>query len=78
MDHFWNDFTCTLYRTGRKFRRDQYGVPIHDYQTTLGYIGANLSAEYDPSAIQSEPATVEVDTPDGQKVRSIFDLSTLR
>ena len=59
-------------RKAADLSRDELGARV-------GYSGATIDADYDAEMIQADAVTtVEVDTPDGQRVETTFDLSSLR
>lgn len=77
---FWNDFRVHLKQAHEIPALRISGHPVvNDASGSYGYIGATIDADYDPARIDSaEPATVEVDTPDGQRVKTTFDLAHLQ
>lgn len=78
---FWNDFNVRLLQ-GKRVIAAQHrrGGPFYTYgDTELPYItGARIELDYDPGQIEDDSTTVEVVTPDGQKVETTFDLGRLR
>jgi hypothetical protein len=77
-DDFWREFSIRLVQDGQEITaKASRGSPL--YSLDLGVLtGAEVDLEYDAAKIQSAPATVEVDTPDGQHVQTTFDLTKLR
>jgi hypothetical protein len=76
---FWEDFTIHLKQKAEIPSLKVVGEPIYSDQTISGYIGARIDVDYDVKKIDPGAATtIEVDTPDGQQVETIFDLSQLR
>jgi hypothetical protein len=77
-DDFWREFSIRLMQDGQEVSaKASLGTPL--YSLDLGVLtGAEVELDYDPAKIQSAPATVEVDTPDGQHVEAEFDLAKLR
>jgi hypothetical protein len=76
---FWEDFTVHLRQKNEIEPLKVTGEPIYSDQTISGYMGARIDVDYplkqiDPGAM----TTIEVDTPDGQQVDTVFDLSQLR
>jgi len=76
---FWEDFTIHLKQKAEIPALKVSGEPIYSDQTISGYMGAKIDVDYnvkkiDPGAL----TTIEVDTPDGQDVETIFDLSQLK
>lgn len=78
LDSFWNDFHIRVNQGGEVPSLSERGEPIFSDQTTSGYIGATIVADYDVDKIQSGPITVEVAGPDGSHGETSFDLSSLR
>jgi hypothetical protein len=78
LDHFWNDFHIRMTQGGEVASLSERGEPILNDQTTSGYIGATVVADYDAEKIESGPVTVEVSGPDGAHGETTFDLSGLR
>jgi hypothetical protein len=80
-DDFWRDFAIRLVQNAALEPRAIRGQPIYSFSGSGGVsvlLGAEVNLEYDAAEIQSAPATVEVDTPDGQHVQTTFDLAKLR
>ena len=80
-EDFWRDFRIRLRQHAEIAPTNVRGQPIYSIGSELGgsmLLGAEVELEYDASKIQSAPATVEVDTPDGQHVRAEFNLAKLR
>jgi hypothetical protein len=77
-DDFWREFSIRLVQDGQEITaKASSGSPL--YSLDVGVLtGAEVGLEYDAAKIQSAPATVEVDTPDGQHVQTTFDLTKLR
>jgi hypothetical protein len=80
-DDFWQDFQVRLAQSAEIPHASVRGQPIYSLASSEGgsvLLGAELVLEYDAEKISSDIATVEVDTPDGQRVRTTFDLTRLR
>jgi len=76
---FWNDLKVRLKQGSEISPLKTTGRPIFSDQTISGYMGAMIDADYDAAKIdRGAPATIEVDTPDGQDVETTFDLTQLR
>lgn len=77
---FWDDFRIHLTQAHEIPALRVSGHPVfNDASGSYGYIGATIDADYDPAKIDSaEPVTVEVDTPDGPRVKTTFDLARLQ
>jgi hypothetical protein len=77
---FWDDFKVQLIQRDKVIGPKRVrGGPLFLYiGETPSVVGARLELSYDPATIESAPATVEVLTPDGQKVGATFDLGKLR
>jgi hypothetical protein len=75
---FWRDFTIHLEQGAEIQPRTVEGHPYRT-RTTRGYVGAEIVADYDVNKIDSGgPVNVDVIMPDGQNVKTTFDLSELR
>ena len=76
---FWRNFKVHLRQRAQIPARSVRGQPIYNTKALLGFTGATIRLDYDVSRIDpAAPATVEVDTPDGQHVKTTFDLARLR
>lgn len=79
---FWTDFKVRLIQDKEIPSRNVRGGPVYAYpypDEGIPYVtGARIELDYDSTKIDSAPLTVEVLTPDGQKVEAPFDLSRLR
>jgi len=79
---FWEDFKIRLKQGHEIEARSKEGGPIYaDIEPVdqYGLSGAEVDVDYDPAKIDaSSPLTIEVVTPDGQDVRTTFDLAELR
>lgn len=76
---FWQDFQVYLRQRGEISPRSVHGQPIYNEDTLLGFTSATTRLDSDVKRIDpAAPATIEVDTPDGQRVRTTFDLARLR
>jgi hypothetical protein len=81
-DDFWRDFKVQLVQRGNTIRPiAANGTP--DYAFAGGgassvLVGADINVQYDPARVRSGPATIVVDSPDGQQITATFDLSNLR
>jgi len=78
---FWNDFKVTLLQGTQAIpAQHRRGGPFYAYGSTeLPYIvGARIELDFDPTEIEAAATTIEVLTPDGQKVETTFDLGKLR
>jgi len=76
----WNDLKIQL-RQGEAIpskARHTYLVYSDAAPNVFGLAGVILEEAYDPGKIASEPATVVVDTRDGQHVETTFNLAALR
>jgi hypothetical protein len=76
---FWRDFKAKLIQDHEVASSGSRAGPIYSYYASdvTGIIGAEVELDYDPEQILSEPIKVQVVTPDGQDVKTTFDLSTL-
>lgn len=81
-DDFWKDFQIRLSQAGKTIEPlDTYGEPIFNRSSGVGWgglAGAQVWFYYDAADVASTEATVEVVTPDGQKITAKFDLEKLR
>jgi hypothetical protein len=80
-DDFWRDFAIRLVQNAALEPQAIRGQPVYSFAGSDSgsvLLGAEVNLEYDAANIQSAPATVEVDTPDGQHVQATFDLARLR
>lgn len=76
---FWNDFKVHLKQDAEIPPQRVYALPTFDDYSLLGYSGATIDVDYDATMIErAEPAKIEVDTPDGQRVMTTFDLARLQ
>jgi hypothetical protein len=79
LGNFWQDFQIHLKQDAEIPSRSVRGQPIFDDDTISGYSGATIDVDYDVKKINpGAPATIEVDTPDGQQVETTFSLNSLR
>lgn len=76
---FWHEFAIRLIQ-GKEIRPQKiHGTPNYFYGAPGAELtGAEVDLEYDATKIQPAPVIVEVATPDGQDVKTTFDLGTLR
>jgi hypothetical protein len=60
--------------------RSVHGWPLYSHTgvDTNGLLGAEVELQYDTTKIDSDSATVEVLTPDGQVIETAFDLAKLQ
>jgi hypothetical protein len=81
-EDFWRDFDVRLRQEEEIAPERVTGRPIYtmsDVGGLPGLAGAEVLLEYAAAALAADaPATVQVLTPDGQRVRAEFDLSKLR
>ena len=82
-DDFWRDFKVKFMQDGTEFPAQRVkGEPIYFGSSPDGggstLSGAIVWLDYPARHVASNTATVEVLTPDGQHVRSDFDLRRLR
>jgi hypothetical protein len=76
---FWRDFKVHLRQRKKIPPRSVQGQPIYNTEALLGFTGATMRLDYDVKRIDpAAPATIEVDTPDGQHAQTTFDLAKLR
>lgn len=80
---FWKDFKTKLMQAGTEFEAQQVrGEPIYIGTSPDGggntLSGVIMFLEYPANHVASDITSVEVLTPDGQMVRSEFDLKKLR
>jgi hypothetical protein len=79
---FLHDFKVTLSQDKQgdvKAKLQQVSLIFTDASTDLyGVTGAILEFHFDPDKIDSDDATITVDTPDGQHVETTFNLLRLR
>jgi hypothetical protein len=79
---FWRDFKIHLKQDREIEAQSEKGGPVYsDYGTTdrYGLSGAEVDLDYDPAKIDpASPLTIEVIAPDGQDVKTTFDLSQIR
>lgn len=80
--NFWRDFNVRLIQRAATIRPvAERGQPDYAFATTGSssvLVGADINMQYDPSEVRSVPATVVVNTPDGQQITATFDLSKVR
>lgn len=80
-DDFWKDFTIKLLQGGKEIPAQHVsGMPIHvasDAGTDM-LTGATVTSVYSAKDVISDSTTIEVLTPDGQDVRSEFDLNQMQ
>jgi hypothetical protein len=80
----WSDYTVQLLQDQDTQKdklvrsRSARGWALYSSDDYPRFVGWEIELEYDATKIQSEPAKVEVSTPDGQQVEAAFDLDTLR
>jgi hypothetical protein len=78
---FWRDFDIRLIQRKTIPPVAEHGTPDYSFAgdgSSSVLVGADVELEYDPAAVRSAPATVVVDTPDGQQIEAAFDLANLR
>lgn len=78
---FWRDFRVRLMQGKTIEPIAEYGEPNYSFATKDSasvLIGADIALEYQAADVRSAPATVVVDTPDGQKIEATFELQNLR
>jgi len=78
---FWRDFTIRLVQGNEIRARTVRGHAIYkngDLASGNVLAGANVDLDYDAAKIKSDVATVEVISPEGQKITATFDLASLR
>lgn len=79
---FWRDFNVRLIQHRREIQPlEASGEPNYSFGgegASSVLVGADIDVQYDPARVRSGPATVLVDTPDGQQIRANFDFSKLR
>lgn len=76
---FWRDLKVHLMQRTKIPPRSVRGQPIYNTEALLGFTGATMRLDYDVKRIDpAAPATIEVDTPDGEHVQTTFDLAKLR
>jgi hypothetical protein len=73
---FWRDFRIELTQGKTIVPKKVSGTPIYTHGISLQ--GAEVWLEFDASQVGSDPARIEVLTPDGQTVGAEFDLKDLR
>jgi hypothetical protein len=78
LGRFWNDFHVHLNQGKEIPSLSVQGKPILSTQTQSGYIGAIITANYNPEKIESGPATIVVTGPNDTRAETTFDLSALR
>ena len=77
---FWNDYKVRLIQ-GEEVKPVGFrGAPMYAYgwEFTPLVTGARIQAVFDPTKLTADPITIEVISPDGQKVETIFNLASLR
>jgi hypothetical protein len=77
-EDFWRDFKIRLLQGKEIHARSVHGTPLYTGGDSSVLSGAVVDLEFDAAKIKSDDATVEVMTPDGQDVKAVFDLGTLR
>jgi hypothetical protein len=81
-ENFWQNFQFNLKQNGKTIpSRKINNQPIHSTATKDAPAvldGENVWLEFDVKDVASEPATVEVVTPQGQTIKASFDLTKLR
>lgn len=81
-ENFWQNFRFSLKQRGKVIstrsmhNQPIYSTPTKDTPSVLD--GATVWLEYDAKDVSSEPASVEVLTPDSKTVTAMFDLKKLR
>jgi hypothetical protein len=78
---FWNDFQVKVIQGNQVVPAEhRRGGPFYFYGDggTPSVTGARIELDYDPAQIEADSTTIEVVTPDGQKVETAFDLGKLR
>jgi hypothetical protein len=80
-EDFWRDFDIRLFQREEISPRDVRGRPIYgppDFGLP-GLVGAEVELDFAADdLVPSEPARVEIVTPDGQRISARFDLDKLR
>lgn len=80
-EDFWRDFDIRVFQDEEIVPRNVRGQPIYTYAEfgVSGLVGAEVKLEFEANDLTpSEPARVEIVTPDGQRIRARFDLEKLR
>ena len=77
-EDFWNDFEFRLRQNEKILSRLQTESEAVYAGNSAGIIGANVFMRYKCEDVAALPVTVQVLTPDGQRVEAVFDLATLR
>ena len=80
-EDFWRDFDIRLFQDREVLPRDVRGRPIFTYSSEgpMGLVGAEVELQFDANdLVSSQPARVEIVTPDGQRITARFDLEKLR
>lgn len=81
-ENFWQNFQFNLKQNGKTIpSRKINNRPIHSAATSDAPAvldGENVWLEFDVKDVASEPATVEVVTPQGHTIKANFDLKKLR
>ena len=73
----WRDFSIRLIQAEQQFHPQKVsGRQLYSFRGSL--VGADVELKFDAWQVDSAPATVEVLTPDGQRVKVEFDLEKLR
>jgi hypothetical protein len=79
---FWKDFRVRLIQGKQQIaaQHRRGGGPLDFYGSgrTALVRGARIELHYDPEQIEADSPTIEMRTPDGQKVETAFDLGRLR
>ena len=81
-ENFWQNFRFNVKQQGKILatrsvhNKPVYSAPTKDSPSVLD--GATVWLEYDAKDVRSEPATVEVTTPDAKTIAATFDLQKLR
>ena len=74
---FWRDFSIRLIQAEQQLQPQEVtGRQLYSFRGSL--VGTDVELEFDASQVNSAPATVEVLTPDGQRVKVALDLEKLR
>lgn len=77
---FWQAFDIHLVQRGDIAPAAQRGRPLYTCNASgsCWLVGAEVTLEFDPDRVASQPAHIYVLTPDGQQVEAEFDLDRLR
>ena len=72
---FWRDFSILIQGEQQLQPQNVTGRQLYSFRGSL--VSADVELEFDATQVESAPATVEVLTPDGQRVKVEFDLEKL-